>query len=129
MNRCSAFDSSVRLAWRSALAIFLSAWITLSASAQMQAPARTPPIPAAAVHGMLRVTASPEVLLDGRTDRLAPGARIHAHNNLLVLPAGLTHQDLAVRYVRDTMGLIREVWILTDAERPTRFYAPDAPNY
>jgi hypothetical protein len=78
------------------------------------------PIPIAAKRGLLVVTQPPEVLLDGRPDRLSPGTRIRGRNNLLVLSASLVGQELPVRYVRSPEGQIHEVWILTEAEAQAR---------
>ena len=80
--------------------------------------------PAKALRGKLVVQSAPEVLLDGKPDRLSPGARIHGPDNLLIMSARLTGQTYTVNYVRDGHGLIHEVWILTPEEaaikRPAR---------
>lgn len=108
MNRCLSFFFS--------FVLVLAGAITLQAHAQMQETQRIPPIAASAQRGMLRVVAPPEVLLDGHPARLAPGARIRQSNNLLVVSGALIGQDLLVRYTRDSLGLIHEVWVLTAAE-------------
>ena len=76
------------------------------------------------LRGKLVVTLPPEVTLNGKPDRLSPGARIHDTNNLLVMSGGLINRELVVNYVRDGHGLIHEVWILTPQEaamkRPAR---------
>lgn len=74
-------------------------------------------IPGDAKVGMLQVTQSPEVLLDGKADRLSPGARIRAENNMMVVSGALTGQQLLVAYVREPQGMLHEVWILNAAER------------
>ncbi|WP_295956649.1 hypothetical protein [Rhodoferax sp.] len=66
----------------------------------------------------------PQVLLDGKTDQLSPGARIHGSNNMLMLSGSLVGQSaLAVNYTREIGGAVSEVWVLTEAEasvkRPT----------
>jgi hypothetical protein len=66
--------------------------------------------------GRLVVTAAPQITLDGKPDRLSPGARIRDLNNLLVLSASITGQDLPVVYRRDAAGLVHEAWILTPDE-------------
>ncbi|MFC5496138.1 hypothetical protein ACFPOE_01210 [Caenimonas terrae] len=68
------------------------------------------------VLGRLVVTAPPQVTLDGKPDRLSPGARIRGLNNLLVLSGSVVGQDLPVVYRRDAAGLIHEAWVLTPAE-------------
>lgn len=72
--------------------------------------------PATALRGELVVTQHPDVLLNGKTARLAPGSRIKGENNLLVPPAGLTGQKLVVHYTVESSGLIMDVWVLNPAE-------------
>ena len=113
MNRC-LFSSRHRL-----LMLALTAGLALILGAPVAAqttPQRIPPIAQAAQRGVLVATAPPEVLLNGQAVRLSPGARIHGRNNLLVLSASLVGQKLPVLYVRDSLGLVQEVWILTEAE-------------
>ena len=66
--------------------------------------------------GRLVVTAAPQITLDGKPDRLSPGARIRDLNNMLVLSGGITGQDIPVVYRRDAAGLVHEVWVLTPDE-------------
>jgi len=72
--------------------------------------------PANALRGTLVVQQPPIVLLNGSADRLSPGSRIHDTNNMLAMSASLVGQSLTVNYVRESAGMIHEVWILTDAE-------------
>ena len=72
--------------------------------------------PADVTLGRLTVTAPPEITLDGKADRLSPGARIRDLNNMLVLSGGLVGKSLPVVYRRDGAGLVHEVWELTEAE-------------
>jgi hypothetical protein len=112
MNRClPSFKHRLMT-----LALAAGVALTLGAPAAAQTPQRIPPIAQAAQRGMLVVTAPPEVLLDGKATRLSPGARIHGRNNLLVLSGTLVGQNLPVRYTRDLLGQLHEVWILTEAE-------------
>ena len=91
-------------------------------SAQAQGTPRN--FPESALRGKLVVTLPPEVTLNGKPDRLSPGARIHDTSNLLVMSGGLLNRELVVNYVRDGHGLIHQVWILTPQEaalkRPAR---------
>ncbi len=66
--------------------------------------------------GRLVVTAAPQITLDDKPDRLSPGARIRDLNNMLVMSAGITGQDIPVVYRRDAAGLVHEVWVLTPDE-------------
>jgi hypothetical protein len=63
---------------------------------------------------------APEVLINGKPARLAPGARIRGSNNLLATPISLFGQKLPVRYTLDTYGLVLDVWVLTPEEQAVR---------
>lgn len=112
MNRCLSFIAR----WRAGLAALVTVLLALPALGQWQEPQRIPPIPAHAARGVLEVTAPPEVLLDGQPARLAPGARIRDRNNLMVVSGALVGQKNVVRYTRDPLGLLLEVWVLTPKE-------------
>ncbi|MFT3718098.1 hypothetical protein [Pseudorhodoferax sp.] len=92
----------------------LACSLTLAAAAPAQQPVRA--FPDEALRGVLEVTRPPEILLDGRTDRLSPGARIRGPRNELVMSASLVGQRLVVNYVRETQGLVHEVWLLNEQE-------------
>ncbi|HYF41726.1 MAG TPA: hypothetical protein VEA35_04690 [Ramlibacter sp.] len=64
----------------------------------------------------MTVTQPPEVTLNGKPDRLSPGARIRNTNNLLLLSGSVVGQTLPVVYRRDAAGLVHEAWVLTEAE-------------
>jgi hypothetical protein len=65
---------------------------------------------------VLVVTAPPEITLDGKPDRLSPGARIRDTRNLLLLSGSVVGQRLPVVYRREAAGLVHEVWVLTEQE-------------
>lgn len=128
MNRCPTHASSLfRPARRSALALTLAA-VALPGLAPAQS--LTPPpvqsqheaatggrhFPAGALRGRIAFGAFPEIALDGRAERLAPGARVRNTQNLIVRPGTLGGQYLAVNYRRDVAGLVSDVWILTPQE-------------
>jgi hypothetical protein len=69
-----------------------------------------------ALRGELVVAAPPEVQLNGRPARLAPGARVRSPQNLLVLSGTLLGQKLLVHYTLDAQGQMHDVWILSPAE-------------
>ena len=94
-----------------ATALFV-ALCTLPATAQVARP-----FPASALRGELVVLQPPEVALNGRAARLAPGARIRGADNLLQLSGMLVNQRHTVNYTVDPSGLLLDVWILTAAER------------
>ena len=73
--------------------------------------------PATALRGEISFGQPPEVLVNGQPARLAPAARIRGLNNLLVMSGALMGQKAVVNYVLDPLGLVQDVWILTDTER------------
>ncbi len=72
--------------------------------------------PKAALRGELMVLMTPEITLDGKPERLAPGVRILDPQNQLVLSATLTQQPLLVNYLRDNTGQVQQVWLLSSEE-------------
>jgi hypothetical protein len=72
--------------------------------------------PATALRGEIVVTQPPELLLNGKPARLAPGARIRGVDNMLVMSGAAVGQTLVVHYTRDTTGQLLDVWLLTSAE-------------
>jgi hypothetical protein len=69
-----------------------------------------------ALRGELTVKAPPEAVLNGKSVRLAPGVRIRNQQNLIQLSGTLIDQRMIVNYTLDGMGLVREVWVLTEEE-------------
>ncbi len=73
--------------------------------------------PATALRGEIVVQQPPELLLNGKPARLAPGARIRAENNALLLQGALAGRRATVHYTVDLSGALLDVWLLTEAER------------
>jgi hypothetical protein len=102
----------------------LSLLLVLATSAALPAGAQTatefkPAVrsfPAAALRGEMVVTAAPAITLDGKADRLTPGARIHGLYNMLLMSGALVNQKLVVNYLREGAGNVHEVWILNSEE-------------
>ena len=79
--------------------------------------------PADTLRGDLQVQAFPDVLLNSKPARMAPGAVIRGENNLMQLPGELTGKRVLVHYrMEETSGLIRDVWILNAPERANRVW-------
>lgn len=78
--------------------------------------AQTRNFPATALRGDFTVANPPEVRLNGKAARLAPGARIRGGDNMLVLSGRIVNQRLLVNYTLDINGNILDVWVLTPAE-------------
>ncbi|WP_194724539.1 hypothetical protein [Noviherbaspirillum malthae] len=74
------------------------------------------PFPAHAKRGKMTPASFPDIVIEGKTRQLAPGARIWNEDNLLQMPASLRGSGLTVNYTEDANGHIDRVWILTSAE-------------
>jgi hypothetical protein len=68
------------------------------------------------LRGEMVVTQHPDVLLNGKAARLAPGSRIKSDNDLLLQPGAITGQKLIVHYTVENSGLVMDVWVLNPAE-------------
>jgi hypothetical protein len=116
MNRCLSdlFSHllSHHLRWR-VVGVTALVFSTVWASAH-SAPVR--PFPPKALIGQMQVVQAPNILIDGKAERLSPGARIRGANNMLTMSAPLTGQTHTVKYLRESNGMVHEVWILTPAE-------------
>jgi len=113
MNRCNAFPA--KPSRRSLLAVVLATPL-LALPAQAWAQSDVRPFPPSAERGVMVVTYPPIVQLNGKPDRLSPGARIRGQNNMLVMSGAVVGQNLLVNFVRNPMGELHEVWVLTPAE-------------
>lgn len=126
MNRCqrtAAPGPSTALSALSILLVLAGLACPLAVSAQTpdavvqnEATAGGRNFPEGTLRGQMMVLAAPEIQLDGRPDRLSPGARIRSAENMVVTTGAVTGQNLLVNYTRDPAGLVREVWILTATE-------------
>jgi hypothetical protein len=72
--------------------------------------------PANALRGEIAFGQPPEILLNGTSARLAPGARIRGANNLLQMSGALAGTKLTVNYTVDPGGLVLDVWLLSEQE-------------
>ncbi|WP_296443265.1 hypothetical protein [Rhodoferax sp. UBA5149] len=112
MNRCPPM-TLVR--FLTVLAMVL-VWAASNSPSPAMAQTMLRQFPPAAKRGMLVVTAPPEVLINGTSERLSPGARIKGVTNMTVMSAALVGSSVLVNYVRNAQGLIHEVWILSPQE-------------
>jgi hypothetical protein len=106
MNRCLR---------RAVLALGL---VLLGAFAHAQGVGITRTVPADVKPGMLAVQdINGSITLDGKSDRFAPGIRVHDLNNMLVLSGSLVGRSVPTLYRREaTTGQVHEVWLLTQDE-------------
>lgn len=116
MNRCIRASSAAF----SVAALALLAWALTGFCSELQAQESVREFPRNALRGLLVVDAPPDVRLDGRPDRLGPGARILGPQNQMVMSGAVVGQPLTVNYTRDGAGLLREVWILNATEAALR---------
>ena len=72
--------------------------------------------PQTALRGQIVFGDPPEITLNGRPARLAPGARIRAQNNMLEMSGALLGSKALVHYTVDNYGLLKDVWILRPEE-------------
>ena len=92
------------------------AFVATAALAQ-QAPGFVREAPQDVKPAIIAVSATPPIItVNGQADRLAPGARVHDLNNMLVLSGSLAGQTLYTVYRRDSAGLVHDVWLLTADE-------------
>lgn len=73
-------------------------------------------IPDDAKRGQIRPGREMIVEIDGNPVQLAPGAQIRGRENRIILPVSLPPEAQLVKYIVDSSGMVRRVWILTDEE-------------
>ena len=91
--------------------VALAGLATLPTAAQVQRN-----FPENALRGAIVIGEAPEILLNGKPARLAPGARIRGESNMLQMPGQLIGSRLLVHYTLDPFDLVKDVWILTPEE-------------
>ena len=114
MNRCNAHVPRPPVRRRLLLSLWSATLLGLCAPVSAQGNVR--PFPQNAERAVMVITYPPIIQLNGRPERLSPGARIRGQNNLVQLSGSLVGQNLLVNFVRNPSGEIHEVWILTEAE-------------
>lgn len=72
--------------------------------------------PPHAQRGKLQVVQGAEILIDGKPERLSPGARIRGPQNGLVMSGSIAGQELVVNFVRDAYNNVHQIWLLTTLE-------------
>jgi hypothetical protein len=72
--------------------------------------------PANAQRGVLTATVYPQILIDGQTRVLSPGAKIFGQQNTIVMHSTLVNSAVIVNYTIDNQGYVDRVWILTNEE-------------
>ena len=127
MNRCFHLFSRTLASNLFGVALVLCAGgALLPAPAQAQVGLRN--FHGSVERGQMKVTAPPQVLMNGKPDQLGAGARILGTQNTIVSASSLAGQEVTVNYLRDSSGLIFRVWVLTqqEAAQPTPRQVSDA---
>jgi hypothetical protein len=119
----ATFTALATLACSATLTLSTSTLLLIADGAQAAAASGYPPrkLSPQSLRGELLVVATPEALLNGQAVRLAPGARIHGQDNMLVMSGRAAGEKLTVNYTADTYGLVMEVWILRPEEIAQRW--------
>ena len=84
--------------------------ISVTAAAQLRT------IPDDAKRGTLKPVREMIVEINGEQMKLAPGAQIRDRENRIVLPVALPTEGQKVKFLVDSAGMVRRVWIMTDEE-------------
>ena len=87
---------------------------------------RMVPISPKAKRADITFNRTPDILVDGKTARMAPGVRIYDRNNMMAMSGVLDGTTKAKYLVEETTGLVIGIWILTDDEIATP--DPEAPK-
>ena len=96
---------------RCASSLFIACALALPATAQVQRN-----FSAKALRGEVVFGTPPELRLNGKPARLAPGARIRDANNMLLMSGTLVGGKAVVNYTTELEGMLQDVWILSPAE-------------
>lgn len=115
MNRCTSSTIAPLLLAAAALLVAAAAALPTAAQAQRMFPMKVQ-------RGTITFTGTREAVVNDKTEKLAPGVVVRTERNTVALSGALRGKTFTVNFVRDPMGLVREVWILTPAEaaRPLR---------
>lgn len=109
MQRCFPVRS-----FTAAIVTFAASLLLVVATASAQMAVRQ--FPPTVKRGVMTVTAPPAIMINGSAMRLSPGVRIRGPNNMLVMSGALIGHQYAVSYLLEPQGMVREIWILSQAE-------------
>jgi hypothetical protein len=77
--------------------------------------------PDSAVRGKIAFKSPPQIELDGKADRLSPGARVRDEQGMLAMTGALEGRSFVVNFRREAAtGMVHEVWILTAEEQKVK---------
>lgn len=99
--------------YRCAASLAAAAVLTFSAAAQAQVQRS---FPQTALRGEVAFKIAPDITLNKKPARLAPGVRIRGTNNMMVVTGEVTGRAFTVNYTVEPSGLVLDVWILRPEE-------------
>ena len=109
MNRCPKIARAVVSMAAGVLLIGAAALFAADARAERDFPRK-------ARLGEITFVAIPDVVLNGRPERLSHGVRVYSVRNTILMPNRVNGSSAIVNYLRDDRGRVSHVWILTPAE-------------
>ena len=115
MNRCASHHLSWLMA-ALAITIYASMVNSVAHAQTVDVKPSVREFPKTALRGEMVVKNHPEIVLNGKAERLSPGARIWDKDGALVMSARLAGQVVAVNYLREGGGMVHQVWILNSEE-------------
>ena len=111
MNRCASPARPRALAAAVALTASLVVALPSPVTAQVHRN-----FPQNALRGKVAFGQPPGARLNNQVTQLAPGARIHGFDNMLVMSGTLIGQTFTVDYTTESNGMLFEIWILRPEE-------------
>ena len=101
--------------------IFAIIFIAVQATNTLIAAQNSRFFPDSAVRGKIAFKSPPQIELDGKADRLSPGARIRDEQGMLAMTGALEGKSFTVNFRREAAtGLVHEVWILSAEEQKVK---------
>ena len=99
--------------YRCAASLVAAAALAFSAAAPAQVQRA---FPQTALRGEVTFKVAPDIILNKKSARLAPGVRIRGTNNMMVVTGEVTGRTFTVNYTVEPSGLVLDVWILRPEE-------------
>jgi len=109
MNRCSKIASTTIFIAASALLAGAGTLFHSEVRAERAFPLKTE-------RAEMAFVAVPDVLINGKPERMSHGVRVRDERNAIVMPGIVNGRTAVVNYLRDARGEVREVWILSAQE-------------
>ena len=109
MNRCSKIASSTVFIAACALLAGAGALFSSEVRAERAFPLKTE-------RGQMAFIELPDVLINGKPERLAHSVRVRDERNAIVMPGIVNGRSVVVNYLRSPRGTVSDVWILSPQE-------------